>query len=78
MYVFQKRVNKYRMWVKILFQGIEEYLKPVEETIQHYLIPSITGGHICTDNERRLTLSTTYGYVNHLYLIQYSNNKKLA
>ena len=42
--------------------GISEFLYPLEETVRYKFIPAITGGHICSNNERRLlSLSTRYG-----------------
>ena len=53
--------HKFTYFIRTI-QGIEEYLQPIEETIRHYLIPSITGCHICTDNERDLlSLPPRYG-----------------
>ena len=66
------------------FQGIEEYLQPVEETILHYLIPSITGGHICTDNERDLlSLPPRYGglglnIITQTAVFEHQNSKKMT
>jgi len=34
--------------------GIEQFLIPVEQAIQHQLIPAITGGHVVSDEERIL------------------------
>ena len=42
--------------------GISEFLYPLEETVRYKFIPAITGGHICSNNERRLlSLPTHYG-----------------
>ena len=34
--------------------GISQFLYPLEETVRNKFIPAITGGHICSNNERRL------------------------
>ena len=33
---------------------LDEFLKPIEDTIRNELIPALTGCHICSDNERKL------------------------
>ena len=41
---------------------LDEFLKPIEDTIRNELIPALTGGHICSDNERKLlSLPSRYG-----------------
>ena len=34
--------------------GISQFLYPLEETVRNKFIAAITGGHICSNNERRL------------------------
>ena len=42
--------------------GISQFLCPLEDRNRNKFIPAITGGHICSNNERRLlSLSTRYG-----------------
>ena len=42
--------------------GISQFLYPLEETFRNKFIPAVTGGHICSNNERRLLpLPTRYG-----------------
>ena len=42
--------------------GISQFLYPLEETVRNKFIAAITGGHICSNNERRLlSLPTRYG-----------------
>ena len=42
--------------------GISQFLYPLEETVRNNFIAAITGGHICSNNERRLlSLPTCYG-----------------
>ena len=42
--------------------GISQFLYPLEETVRNKFIPLITGGHICSNNERQLLpLPTRYG-----------------
>ena len=42
--------------------GINRFLYPLEETVRNKFIAAITGGHICSNNERRLlSLPTRYG-----------------
>ena len=42
--------------------GISQFLYPLEETARNKFIPAIRGGHICSNNERRLlSLPTRYG-----------------
>ena len=44
--------------------GISEFLYPLEETVRNKFIPAITGGHICSNNERRLlSLPTRYDWL---------------
>ena len=39
--------------------NIHNLLQPLEHTIRHEFIPAITGGHLCSDNEREpLSLPT--------------------
>ena len=33
---------------------MKDFLHPTEEIIRHYLTPAITGGHMCSDEERVL------------------------
>ena len=41
--------------------GISKFLYPLEETVRNKFIPAITGGYICSNNERRLlSLPTHY------------------
>ena len=41
---------------------LDEFLKPIEGTIRNKLIPALTRGHICSDNERKLlSLPSRYG-----------------
>ena len=41
---------------------LDEFLKPIKDTIRNELIPALTGGHICSDNERKLlSLPSRYG-----------------
>ena len=75
--------HKFTYFIRTI-QGIEEYLQPVEETIRHYLIPSITGGHICTDNERDLlSLPPRYGglglnIITQTAVFEHQNSKKMT
>ena len=42
--------------------GISQFLYPLDETVRNKFIPEITGGHICSNNERRLlSFPTRYG-----------------
>ena len=42
--------------------GISQFLCPLEDRNRNKFIPAITGGHTCSNNERRLlSLSTRYG-----------------
>ena len=42
--------------------GISQFLYPLEETVRSKFIPAISGGHLCSNNERQLlSLPTRYG-----------------
>ena len=45
--------HKYIYYLRTI-EGFEEFLLPLEETIRHYLLAAITGGHVVTDDEREL------------------------
>ena len=45
--------------------NIQNLLQPLEHTIRHEFIPAVTGGHLCSDNERELlSLPTRFGGLN--------------
>ena len=64
--------------------SLGELLKPLEDVIRFHFIPAITGGHLCSDNERRLlSLPIRFGglaiplfYNDAQY--EYENSRKLT
>ena len=63
---------------------IKDYLMPLEEVIRFKFIPSITGGHICSNGKRvLLSLQTRFGgLANPLFHenagIEFENSRKLT
>ena len=63
---------------------IDQFLKPIENTIRNKFIPALTGGHICYDNERQLlSLPARYGGLGIPIFFQcaqyeYNNSRKLT
>ena len=61
-----------------------DLMKPLESIIRLKFIPSITGGHICSDDERKLLLlPTRYGSLaislfHKIASFEYENSKKLT
>ena len=64
--------------------SLGESLKPLEEVIRFYFIPAITGGHLCSDNERLLTsLPIRFGGLDipcfhNEAIYEYENSRKLT
>ena len=53
--------SKFNYFMRTIL-GISQFLYPLEETIRNKFIRTIIGGHICSNNERRLlSLPTCFG-----------------
>ena len=53
--------HKFTYFIRTIKQ-MDKYTQPIDDVIQSKLIPAITGGHICSDDERKLlSLPCRYG-----------------
>ena len=63
---------------------IDQFLKPIENTIRNEFIPALTGGDICSDNDRQLlSLPARYGGLGIPIFFpcaqyEYNNSRKLT
>ena len=53
--------HKFTYFIRTI-QQMNKYIQPIDDIIQTKLIPAITGGHICSEEERKLlSLPCLYG-----------------